>query len=77
MRLDPPKPLMQQQEGEWEVYRVMSESEPGLFHVVAVTYAVVLKDNGEVLLPVDWVCSCKGFNYKSWCWHVESLGMEV
>lgn len=68
--IEPPKPQLDKLQGEeWEVYRVMSESEPGLYHVVAVHY-----DAGEV--PIDWICSCKGFNYRKTCWHVRELGQE-
>jgi len=71
--LEAPQPEMQHQPGEWEVYRVMSQSEPGVFHVVAVAYI----DSMDMREPVDWLCSCKGFNYSKTCWHVEFLGYGV
>jgi len=78
--LEKPQPEMQHQPGEWEVYRVMSQSEPGVFHIVAVQYEQTMHCDEDdctysgTPVAVDGLCSCKGFNYQKGCWHLESLG---
>lgn len=75
-RVSPPKPtLYMQTEGEWDVYRVESESEPGQYHVVAVRYVYVEGFDFD-FQPVEWVCSCKGYNYNKNCWHIYELGYK-